>query len=332
MVNPEIQRLPSLVALRAFAVVGETSSVRKAGEILHTDHAAVSRHVSNLESILGGALIEKSGRGVILTNLGKTYHEKICRAFDLLCEATHDVRQHRPNVLAINATPGLAHEVLLPAMPRLADALSGWKINLFTEVATNLTKPMDDVIHAYLRYGPEAPLPPDFIQIAVHEPTLFPVASPAFLACHPAVRTVEEMFGLPFMCSDTTGLWERWARHAGFHYPISMHGVEMPNTHLALQAAALGQGIALGNSVLACNALRRGDLVEVLDKRIALDAYYLVCVRRDWDTSPIKELHQWLEAELVAKADLETCCPALTGAARSASLAGRVPVSADAPS
>lgn len=304
--NPEITRLPSLIAVRAFVVVGETLSVRQAGEVLHTDHASISRHISNLESAVGGALLEKDGRGVVLTALGKKYHRKLRRAFDILCEATHEARAARPSVLSISAPPGLAHEVLLPAIPGLAEVLSGWKINLLTEVASTVGRTEDAVIHAYLRYGPLESVPLDMVQVAITRPELFPVASPAFLARYPQVKNVEEMLQLPFMCSDTTGLWERWARHAGINYDFSMRGVEMPNTHLALQAAALGQGIALGNSILAARALRRGDLVEVLDKRIALDDYYLVCTRRDWDSSPIKELLRWVERELLAFMMIET--------------------------
>jgi LysR family transcriptional regulator, glycine cleavage system transcriptional activator len=304
--NPEIGRLPSLVAMRAFVVVGDTLSVRQAGELLHTDHASISRHISNLEATVGGMLFEKNGRGVVLTDLGKKFHRRLKRAFDMLCEATHEARAARPSVLSISAPPGLAHEVLLPAIPRLAEALNGWKINLFTELSSTAGRTENGVIHAYLRYGALDSLPTDMVQVAITKPELFPVASPAFLAKHPKVSTVEEMLELPFMCSDTTGLWERWARHAGINYAFSMRGVEMPNTHLALQAAALGQGIALGNSILAAKAIRRGDLVEVLDKRIALDDYYLVCTRRDWDSSPIKELLRWVERELLAFMMIET--------------------------
>jgi DNA-binding transcriptional LysR family regulator len=107
------------------------------------------------------------------------------------------------------------------------------------------------------------------------------------------------MFRLPFMCTDATGLWERWARHAGIHHAVSMVGIEMPNTHLALQAAALGQGIALGNSILTSSAIKRGELVELLDTQISIDAYYLVCAARDLDDSPVLELRHWLETELM---------------------------------
>jgi DNA-binding transcriptional LysR family regulator len=297
--NPQINRLPSLVALRAFVVVGETLSVRRAGEILHTDHASISRHISNLEATIGCPLFEKSRKGLTLTPLGKEYHRRLHRAFDLICDATLDTRAAEPRALSINATPGLAHEVLLPAIPRLTEALKGWKINLLTQTEHSEAS-REDVVNVYLTYGALEVLPPDMTQVPIYKPRLFPVASPSFLERFPDIRTVDEMFKLPFMCSDTTGLWERWARQAGVAQPTTMDGIEMPNTHLALQAAALGQGIALGNSVLASNALRRGELVEILSTKILLDSYYLVCTQRDWERSPIIELRRWLEAELLA--------------------------------
>lgn len=297
--NPQISRLPSLVALRAFVVVGDTLSVRRAGEFLHTDHASISRHISNLEAMIGSPLFEKSGRGLMLTTLGKKYHRRLRRAFDMLCDATQDARAARPRVLSINAMPGLAHQVLLPAIPRLAEVLSGWKINLLTQAMDQFEPPQDGVVNIHLRYGAQDRLPPEMIQIAIYKPRLFPVASPSFLDRHPPVTTVEEMFRLPFMCSDTTGLWERWASHAGINHAVSMDGIEMPNTYLALQAAALGQGIALGNSILTSSAIKRGELVELLDTKISIDSYYLVCAARDLGSSPVMELRQWLETELM---------------------------------
>lgn len=296
--NPQISRLPSLVALRAFVVVGDTLSVRRAGEFLHTDHASISRHLSNLEAMIGNPLFEKSGRSIMLTTLGKKYHRRLRRAFDMLCDATQDAKATKPRVLSINATPGLAHQVLLPAIPRLSEVLNGWKINLLTQAMDQFDPPLEGVVNIYLRYGAQDRLPPEMTQIAIYKPRLFPVASPSFLDRHPPVTTVEEMFRLPFMCSDTTGLWERWANHAGIKNAVSMDGIEMPNTYLALQAAALGQGIALGNSILASSAIRRGELVELLDTQISIDSYYLVCAASDLDGSPLLELRQWLEREL----------------------------------
>ncbi len=67
-------QLPSLVALRAFVVVGNTESVRRAGQELNVDHASVSRHIKALEERLGITLFRHDGRRMVLTEEGQRFH------------------------------------------------------------------------------------------------------------------------------------------------------------------------------------------------------------------------------------------------------------------
>ena len=84
-------QLPSLVALRAFVVVGNTGSVRRAGLEMNVDHSSISRHIKALEERLGIVLFRHEGRQMILTEEGERYHRKIRRAFDLMTEATAEL-------------------------------------------------------------------------------------------------------------------------------------------------------------------------------------------------------------------------------------------------
>ncbi|WP_347350799.1 LysR family transcriptional regulator [Intrasporangium sp.] len=56
--------------LRSFAEVGSHLSVTQAAMSLGYTQSAVSQHVQRMERVLGGRLIERSGRGVVLTELG----------------------------------------------------------------------------------------------------------------------------------------------------------------------------------------------------------------------------------------------------------------------
>ncbi|HWK67753.1 MAG TPA: LysR substrate-binding domain-containing protein [Rhizobiaceae bacterium] len=294
----KVSQLPSLTALRAFVTVGDVLSVRQAAEILHVDHASISRHLRGLEESVGAQLFERNVRSLALTPLGNTYHRKVKQAFDVLCDATSAIIEAQPRVLTLHATPGLAHEMLLQSIPKLADALTTWKINLLTSMDGLIRPAPPGEVHVHLRYGAIDDLNPGYIQHKIYEPRLFPVASPALLERYPPITTVDQMLSLPFLCSDTTGLWEEWAIRAGAGRAVQMSGIEMPNTHLALQAATLGHGIALGNSLLAKNAIARGELVELLETDITISAYYLVCPSYYWERTPIVELRQWLANEL----------------------------------
>ena len=64
------RRLPSLNALKAFEAAGRLESFTDAAAELFVTHAAISRHVRDLEEWLGTELFIRTGRGVQLTDAG----------------------------------------------------------------------------------------------------------------------------------------------------------------------------------------------------------------------------------------------------------------------
>lgn len=60
-----------LTALRSFVAVAETGGVTKAAHQLHLTQSAVSMQLKRLEESLNQALLDRSGRGVALTNQGE---------------------------------------------------------------------------------------------------------------------------------------------------------------------------------------------------------------------------------------------------------------------
>ena len=54
--------LPPLAALRAFGAFVDTGSVSRAGAELNVSHAAISQQLRALETHLGLALFDRSGR------------------------------------------------------------------------------------------------------------------------------------------------------------------------------------------------------------------------------------------------------------------------------
>ncbi len=67
------RRLPSLNALRAFEAAARNGSFTLAAQELFVTHAAISRHLRDLEQWLGVELFHRTGRGVKLTEAGARY-------------------------------------------------------------------------------------------------------------------------------------------------------------------------------------------------------------------------------------------------------------------
>ncbi len=65
-----VDRLPPLNALRAFEAVARRLSFARAAEELHVTKAAVAQQVRGLEQEIGAPLVQRSGRGLALTESG----------------------------------------------------------------------------------------------------------------------------------------------------------------------------------------------------------------------------------------------------------------------
>ena len=72
----------TLRQLRYFQALVEHGSFSRAAESVHVSQPALSLQVRELEAALGGPLVERESRGVLLTPLGREAHEQTLRILD----------------------------------------------------------------------------------------------------------------------------------------------------------------------------------------------------------------------------------------------------------
>jgi LysR family glycine cleavage system transcriptional activator len=78
-------------------------------------------------------------------------------------------------------------------------------------------------------------------------------------------------------------------------------GPMFSHSMMVLQAAALGQGIALGNTILAKPELDAGRLVIPFAEKIQSKySFYLVCEESQADMGKIAAFRQWIQDEVEA--------------------------------
>jgi LysR family transcriptional regulator, glycine cleavage system transcriptional activator len=289
-------RLPSLIALRAFEAVGRTGSVRAAGDELAVSHTVVSRHLQNLQSSLGVVLVRGEGRGVMLTEAGVAFHGQISQAFDIIARATTSVRRATRPALNIWCIPGIANRRLLSRLPELTGPRN-WEVNLQPTLShPDLARAEADaeIVYADLVDSRGA-----LKSEVLVRPRVFPVASPAYLARYPAITSLAELATIALIHEESTEQWERWFGLAGITDLPALRGQRLWHAHLAIEAARLGQGVALANDVLVEGDLRSGALVEVIPSSVYMETYQLVALKERWDDPAIAALRDWLK-ELLA--------------------------------
>jgi DNA-binding transcriptional LysR family regulator len=286
-------RLPPLVALRAFDAVGRRQSIRTAGDELAVSHTVVSRHLRNLEEWLGVKLIEARGRGVVLTAEGARYHAQIGRAFEAIARATADLRPAAKRTLVIWCFPGLANRRLLVHLPGLEALLPEWEIFLHPTLARS------DLIggeaHAEVIYTDKVESSDRVRAELLVRPRVFPVASPTLMARYPGIESIPDLLRLPLIHEESTDQWDRWFSLAGIEAPPPLSGPRLWHAHLAIEAARLGQGVALANDLLVEEDLKSGALIEVIPSDIRFWGYHLLAPTERWNEPHMVALRSWLQ-------------------------------------
>ena len=84
------RRLP-LNALRAFEAVGSQLSFTLGAQSLKVTQSVISRHIGNLEDLLGRRLIERRPGGITLTEAGAKLLPVVEKAFGLLQATANDL-------------------------------------------------------------------------------------------------------------------------------------------------------------------------------------------------------------------------------------------------
>jgi LysR family transcriptional regulator, glycine cleavage system transcriptional activator len=289
-------RSPSLSALKAFEALGRTRSVRAAGEELSVSPTVVSRHLHNLQSDLGVDLVEPQGRGLSLTPSGEAFHAQVTQAFDLLRQAVRDVRAAERDSLHIWCIPGLANRCLLPRLPELQGQLKTLEIIL----QPTLSRPdfARAEADAEIVYLPKFEASPNLRAELLAQPRVLAVASPSFQARYPHLVQPSDLLGLPLIHEESTHQWERWLREVGIATVPALRGPRLWHAHLAIEAACLGQGVALANRFLVEDDLAAGRLVEVVSSNVRLGGYYLIAPQGHWRDPAIVALRVWLKGVL----------------------------------
>ncbi|MDK9695858.1 MAG: LysR substrate-binding domain-containing protein [Siculibacillus sp.] len=283
--------LPPLSSVRAFEAVGRLSSMRRAAVELSVCHTVVSRHVRNLETWLGARLLERSPRGILLTDEGRLLLRSVSGAFDLIASAASEIRPTTTRGLfRVWCVPGLAARWLAPRLADLQTALPG------VEIVLRATKERPNFAHyeadGEISYGeePEGGGPSERLERS----RLFPVASPAWLASHPSISTLSDLAGVKLIHEESRDQWRRWFERAGHTVTGELAGPRLWYASSALDAAVAGQGVALATRLQAADDIVAGRLVEICATDVTMGDYWFVAPQGRWNDPVVSRFRAWL--------------------------------------
>jgi DNA-binding transcriptional LysR family regulator len=295
-------RLPPLRTLLFFEAAGRLLSFSAAARELACTQSAVSHQIGWLEADLGTALFRRLHRGVALTPDGVRLYEATREALDGIGDAVTRIRdRHRPGVLNVATDFGFAAGWLLPRLSALRQLLPELDVRIVTmQNAIDLRREAADIAitfgHGHWP-GCEAEL--------LFPERVLPVCSPAFQASRAPFAAAAgaasggatgatpgpfaspaDLASLPLLHLESVGpaawlSWGDWFTLHGLPMPAGGQDLTFNNYPLVLQAALMGQGVALGWSPLIEELMRDGHLVALLDRPIQTErGYFLVIPSR----------------------------------------------------
>tara|TARA_B100000315_G_scaffold62969_1_gene57145 strand:+ start:2431 stop:3363 length:933 start_codon:yes stop_codon:yes gene_type:complete len=292
-------RLPPLNALRAFEAAARHLSFTKGAEELNVTQGAVSHQVKGLEDQLGLKLFLRRHQGLVLTEAGQSCQHFVRDAFDTL-NSGFDAMLTKDDVgvLTVSVSPNFATKWLVPRIGKFAEAFPDIDLRISSQLR-HVDLHREDVDVA-VRHGEDEW--PDLDAVCLMAETLFPVCSPALMAGKYPLSKIKNLVHHTLLHLDQREDWRKWVDAAGIKGLDLSKGAVFNQTSLALDAAASGQGVALGRSALAAPDLLAGRLVRPFEFSLPVAyAYYIVCPKPTADRPKIKVFREWLISE--AKAD-----------------------------
>ena len=254
-----------LKEMAVFAQVVDSGGFSAAARMLGLTTSAVSRHVSRLETHIGGRLLHRTTRSLSLTELGQQVHAGCLRMLSTAREihALAGSYRARPNgVLAVTAPVALGQIWLVPRLPVFLERYPEVQVRLIL-VDRNVDL-VEEGVDLAIRIATEPA--PGLAARPLGKVRYVLVASPQYLVAHGGPATPHD---LPRYACSYLG-YARFGEEWTFRRDGAASSLRVPsrltiNNSVALLAAVeAGSGIGLLPNFTARAALEQGRVRQVL--------------------------------------------------------------------
>lgn len=289
--------LPSMNGFFTFEAAARCGNFARAADELNVTPAAVSRMVGRLEEHIGFPLFDRLPGGVALTEAGRILYEAVGRGFSGIERALQEIEDRRVGIetVTLSVSTGFTTHWMMPHMADLKRDFPKLELR-FQLIMSALGGPVHDV-DLGMRFVERAD--------SRHEASylmpeiVLPVSSPAYAQTHGSMSAVRRMMTL-IRLNEAEPDWSSLVPVA----PDAFQTIRLDDYAIVVQAAMLGQGVALGWLNVVAHWLRTGALVPAGEGARATGRHCQFLRLRDKPLRPIvAELQDWITRRL--RADVE---------------------------
>jgi DNA-binding transcriptional LysR family regulator len=299
--------LPPVAALRALEAVVRTGSVGGAASALGRTHGAVSKHLRTLQEHAAIPLFSKKGTGLAPTAAALELAQAVRKSMDELGSAYERIiGEARSPVLHIACSATFAMRWLVPHMTRFANRHPDVRLRLSM---TSAGDRHDERDADFVIFWDHTAYPPadQGRAIRVGDARFMVVARPDY----PVVR--ETATALHAQCridhDFTARAWELWSHQSGLRL-LAEKTASFPHTHLCIEAALAGIGVALMEQRLVAGELHNGRLVALTQPVDFPEGFAVMPHRTRPLSTDAKAFIAWLKEALSESTSARTAIPA----------------------
>lgn len=277
----------SLNTLRAFDAAARQLNFTRAAQELCVTQAAVSHQVKALEDHVGRALFRRTARGLVLTDEGATLAPVVRDVFSRVERLLEAFKEDGPReVLTVGVVGTFAIGFLLERLAEFRAAHP--RIELRIQTNNNKVDLASESLDFAIRFG-------DGAWRSVEADRL--MSAPLSPLCAPNVadqlRQPEDLSRLPLLRSYRPLDWQTWLKSAGAA-TITPRGPMFDASTLMVQAAMLGEGVALAPPSMFQRELRQGRLVQPFALEVDVGGYWLTRLLSKAPTPAMSAFRDWL--------------------------------------
>ena len=292
-------RLSNLRGIQTFEAVSRHLSISRAAEELGVTQSAVSHQLRRLTEEIGERLIERSGRGVSLTEPGIELANRLQTAFAQIRTSLAHVAGHGRETVRLAVCSSFAPGWLIGRLRGFIAANPDTDLQLLMYAQDpELT---DRVADAFVT---SFPTEPGFWSLRLMTELLVPVRRPR--SGEPAAGERQALITTDTQPSRLGADWIEYFRIAGETLDELHSGQWLQCSHymLAIELARNGLGAALVPDFLAAADLRAGRLELLGPHTIPTHEDYYLCVKHSRRQEPaIRAVIQWFRGQIAQNGD-----------------------------
>ena len=280
--------------LRAFAAFARCRSFSAAAFELRISQPAVSKHIADLERVLGLKLVERARRDGALTSAGDFVANHVLRAESLLAQAARGAAQFRNSgsgSLALVAS-WLTGTYLLPKIiAEFQNARPGVRVSLELGTAVKAVEWLRSH-RAELGFIADAAGGPEIEAEPLLENEIAVVGDPALVPRRPSRENLEELTWISREeGSATRSLADTAMERLGI---VPRRRLQLPSYEAVVHALKSRYGIAAMNRYVVAEELRAGSLAVIAIRGWNVRSVLSVLRARDVRVTPLADEFQAL--------------------------------------